>query len=53
MQTAFTNLIGFYFDTLSTFLMSEPIIYFVVLAILGVITNILLRFMSARKEVKF
>lgn len=51
MAAAFQAMIGFYFETLSTFLMSEPIIYFVVFAILIVITNILLSFMRNRKGV--
>lgn len=47
---AFTDVIGFYFQTLSSFLMSEPIIYFVVLAILIVITNMLLFFMRNSRK---
>lgn len=51
MVQAFQDMIGFYFSTLSTFLMSEPVIYLVVLAILIVITNIMLTFFRNRKGV--
>lgn len=50
MLNAFTSVIGFYFRTISDFLMSEPIIYFVVLAILIVITDILISFMFTRRK---
>lgn len=48
--SAFTSVIGFYFDVVSDFLMSEPIIYFVVLALLIAITNILLTFMRSTRK---
>lgn len=37
MLTAFTDVIGFYFDTIVDFLLSEPVIYiWVLLALCGV-----------------
>lgn len=48
--SAFTSVIGFYFDVVSDFLMSEPIIYFVVLAFIIAITNILLTFMRSTRK---
>lgn len=48
--SAFTSVIEFYFELVSDFLMSEPIIYFVVLALLVVITNILLNFMRSNRK---
>lgn len=48
--SAFTSVIEFYFYIVSDFLMSEPIIYFVVLALLIAITNILLTFMRSNRK---